>query len=103
MKARVRSLRSGKVVNVPEGDTVFLAASRLNAAIGGKRVLRTDFRVRALATSDVSGRVLTEVVSRGKHLLFRTEGELTLDTHFKMGGRCDLYPRGAPWTGPTHR
>ena len=102
MKARVRSLRSGKVVNVPEGDTVFLAASRLNAAIGGKRLLRTDFRVPAFATSDLSGHVLTEVVSRGKHLLFRTEGEITLHTHFKMDGRWDLYRPGEPWAGPTH-
>ncbi len=31
---------------MPEGDTVFLAATRMHAALGGQRLVATDFRVR---------------------------------------------------------
>jgi endonuclease-8 len=87
---------------MPEGDTVFLAARRLNAAIGGKRLLHTDFRVPAFATADLSGQMLTEVVPRGKHLLLRTDRGMTLHTHFKMDGRWDVYRPGERWRGLAH-
>jgi endonuclease-8 len=87
---------------MPEGDTVLVAAERLNAALGGQTLLQTDFRVPAFATRDLSGQVLTEVAARGKHLLFRTDGGVTLHTHFKMDGRWDLYRPGERWTGPGH-
>jgi formamidopyrimidine-DNA glycosylase len=90
---------------VPEGDSVLVAAARVDAALAGGRLRRTEFRVPAFATSDLAGQVLTEAVARGKHLLFRTEGELgriTLHTHFKMDGRWDLHRPGDRWHGPAH-
>jgi endonuclease-8 len=30
---------------MPEGDTVFLAATRMHAALAGQRLVATDFRV----------------------------------------------------------
>ena len=88
---------------MPEGDTVFLAATRLRAALAGRELLKTDIRVPRYATVDLSGRVLNEVVPRGKHLLFRIEGGATLHTHFKMEGSWHLYRPGAPWRGPDHQ
>lgn len=85
---------------MPEGDTVFLAATRLRAALAGSILTRTDFRVPRYATADLSGRLLHEVVPRGKHLLFRIDGGVTLHTHFKMEGSWHLYRPGAPWKGP---
>jgi formamidopyrimidine-DNA glycosylase len=85
---------------VPEGDTVYVAATRLHRALGGRLLERTDFRVPALATADLSGRTLTAVVPRGKHLLFRIEGGMTLHTHYKMDGSWHLYRRGEAWRGP---
>jgi endonuclease-8 len=41
---------------VPEGDTVWLAAQRLDAALGGQVLLGSDFRVPALAEVDLAGR-----------------------------------------------
>ncbi len=82
---------------MPEGDTVFVAATRLNRALGGRTLTRTDFRVPAFATADLSGREVHEVVSRGKHLLFRIDGGVTLHTHFKMEGSWHLYRPGARW------
>ena len=85
---------------MPEGDTVFLAATRLNAALAGRVLTKTDFRVPQLATTDLSGRSLEQVVARGKHFLFRIEGGVTLHTHYKMDGEWHLYRHGERWRGP---
>jgi endonuclease VIII len=79
---------------VPEGDTVWLAARRLHDALSGSVLTRSDFRVPALATADLSGRLVTGVVSRGKHLLTRVEDDLTLHTHLRMDGSWHLYRLG---------
>ena len=84
---------------MPEGDTVLVAARRLRAALAGERLLRTDFRVAKLATADLSGQVVTAVVSRGKHILLRTDLGITLHTHFKMDGSWHLYRHGERWRG----
>jgi endonuclease-8 len=84
---------------VPEGDTVWLAAQRLNAALAGQVLLRSDFRVPSLATVDLSGQTVESVRPRGKHLLTRLSGGLTLHTHFRMDGTWHLYRPGDRWTG----
>lgn len=85
---------------MPEGDTVFLAATRLNAALAGERLTSSDFRVPRYATSDLAGRVVEEVTSRGKHILFTFSENLLLHTHFKMEGAWDLYRPGERFKGP---
>ena len=60
---------------MPEGDSVWRAANQLHAALAGQILLASDFRVPRFATADLSGRAAREVVSRGKHLLVRTDGE----------------------------
>jgi endonuclease VIII len=84
---------------VPEGDTVWLAARRLNDALAGNTLVRSDFRVPSLAEVDLSGRQVLEVVPRGKHLLTRFSGDLTLHTHFRMDGSWHLYRSGDRWAG----
>jgi endonuclease VIII len=84
---------------VPEGDTVWLAGQRLDAALSGEVLLRSDFRVPSLAGTDLAGRRVLEVVSRGKHLLTRVEGGLTLHTHFRMDGSWHLYRPGQRRSG----
>ncbi len=54
-----------------------------------------------LATVDLSGRAVQTVVSRGKHLLVRIEGGVTLHTHYKMDGDWHLYRHGETWRGPA--
>ena len=85
---------------MPEGDTVFLAATRLDAALAGQTLTRTDFRVPRIATVDLAGRTVDHVVSHGKHLLFRIAGGVTLHTYFKMNGSWHLYRCGERWKGP---
>lgn len=89
---------------MPEGDTVWLAARRLDERLAGHPVTRSDFRVPALATATVTGSSVREVVARGKHLLFRFSDGRTLHTHFRMDGRWHLYRPGAVWRGgPSHQ
>ncbi len=84
---------------MPEGDTVWLAARRLGTALSGLALTRSDLRTPALATADLTGRTVQEVASRGKHILIRLEGGLTLHTHFRMDGTWHVYRPGKPWRG----
>jgi endonuclease VIII len=84
---------------VPEGDTVWLARRRLHDALAGRALTHSDFRVPQLATADLTGQTVTDVVSRGKHLLTRLDSGLTLHTHFKMDGSWHLYRPGSKWSG----
>ena len=88
---------------MPEGDTVHLAATRLHGALAGQTLIKTDFRVPRFATTDLSQRALRNVIARGKHLLFRVEGDVTIHTHFKMEGSWHLYRPGDRWRGPDHQ
>ena len=44
---------------MPEGDTVFQAAKRLDKGLTGQVLTKSDFRIPSLATSDISGAVVT--------------------------------------------
>lgn len=84
---------------MPEGDTVWLAAKRMRECLAGGELVRADLRVPALATTDLTGRTVLDVVPRGKHLLTRLSGDLTLHSHFMMDGEWHLYRPGASWRG----
>ena len=77
---------------MPEGDAVWLTARRLHAALAGKVLTRSDFRVPRFATADLSGQTVTETISRGKHLLTRTDAGITVHTHLRMDGSWRVRP-----------
>lgn len=84
---------------MPEGDTVYRVAQRLDQRLKGLVVSRSDFRVPRHALADLSGRRTLGVVSRGKHLLHRFEDGVTLHSHLRMDGAWRTYDPGTPWTG----
>ena len=77
---------------MPEGDVVWRAARDLREALAGRVLTRSDFRVPRYATTDLTGRTVTESVSRGKHLLTRVEGGVTVHTHLRMEGAWRVRP-----------
>ncbi|GAB3983502.1 Fpg/Nei family DNA glycosylase [Actinoallomurus acanthiterrae] len=79
---------------MPEGDVVWAAAKRLHEALAGRVLTRSDFRVPRYATTDLTGRSVLEVVSRGKHLLIRVDGDVTVHTHLRMEGAWRIRPAG---------
>jgi endonuclease-8 len=82
---------------MPEGDTVFHTAAKLRQALAGKTLTRCDIRVPRYATVDLSGQVVEEVVSRGKHLFIRVgpeDGGASIHSHLKMEGSWRIGPAG---------
>ena len=80
---------------MPEGDVVWRTARQLHAALAGRALTRSDFRVPRYATTDLAGRAVIETVSRGKHLLTRVEGSVTVHTHLRMDGSWRISPAPA--------
>ncbi|QGN34693.1 DNA-formamidopyrimidine glycosylase family protein [Microlunatus sp. Gsoil 973] len=88
---------------MPEGDTVWRAAHLLHRALAGNSLTRCEFRVPALATTDLTGRIVTEAVSRGKHLLIRFDNGWSLHSHLRMEGSWRIFADGRRWNGgPSH-
>jgi endonuclease-8 len=87
---------------VPEGDVVWRTAKQLHDAFAGDRLTVCDLRWPGIATADLTGREVLEVVARGKHLLMRfaaaVDGRppLTLHSHLRMDGSWRLQPAAAP-------
>ncbi len=83
---------------MPEGDTVFRTAATLREALVGRMLTGCDIRVPRYATVNLSGHVVDEVISRGKHLFIRV-GPGSIHSHLKMDGSWRIAPRGVP----THK
>ena len=66
----------------------------MRAALVGRTVVRSDFRVPQHATADLAGREVLAFESYGKHMLTRFSGGLTLHTHFEMDGAWQVVGPG---------
>ena len=90
---------------MPEGDTVWNTARALDVLVG-QVLTRSDFRVPALATTNLAGATVVGSASRGKHLLLRmsrSQRSWTLHSHLRMDGAWRLYRPGQRFTGkPAH-
>lgn len=82
---------------MPEGDTVFHTAETLRQALAGRTLTRCDIRVPRFAAVDLTGQVVDEVLSRGKHLFIRV-GPASIHSHLKMDGSWRVSARP-----PDHR
>jgi endonuclease-8 len=82
---------------MPEGDTIFRAATALRKALAGARV--TQFRSEKLGRGPVGERI-ESVEARGKNLLVRFEKGRTLRTHLMLHGSWHIYREGERWQRP---
>ncbi|OMC29526.1 DNA glycosylase [Mycobacterium colombiense] len=78
---------------MPEGDTVWHTAAVLRENLVGGTLTRCDIRVPRFATVDLTGQVVDEVLSRGKHLFIRV-GAASIHSHLKMDGSWRVGKRG---------
>lgn len=90
---------------MPEGDSVYRQCKMLREALKGHVLDSSDLRVPALATTDLSGRTVVDVVPRGKHILIRLSAApnaselksgaepLTLHSHLMMDGTWRVFER----------
>jgi endonuclease VIII len=79
---------------MPEGDTVFHTAETLRRTLVGRTLTRCDVRVPRFATVDLTGELVDEVCSRGKHLFIRV-GPASVHSHLKMDGSWRVGDRSA--------
>lgn len=79
---------------MPEGDTVYALAQRLDGALRGRTLTHGELRVPIHATDDLTGRTVQAHITHGKHLLTRLSGDLTLHTHLRMSGSWTISPTG---------
>ncbi len=82
---------------MPEGDTIFRAATALRKALAGARV--TQFRGQNLGRGPVGERI-EAVEAQGKNLLLRFEKGRTLRTHMMLHGSWHIYREGERWQRP---
>ena len=88
---------------MPEGDTIFRAATQLRTALVGKRLvdfeLRRDPRGRR---GPEPGTEVTAVQASGKHLLVHFGDGHVLHTHMQMTGAWHVYRPAQRWRRPGH-
>ena len=84
---------------MPEGDTVWHTAPALREALAGRTLTRCDIRVPRFATVDLTGQVVDEVLSRGKHLFIRV-GPASIHSHLKMDGSWRIRKPAGPVGSP---
>ena len=85
---------------MPEGDTIFRTATTMRRWLVGRGVTAARTTTTA-AVHRLVGETVEEVEARGKHLLIRCSGNVTLHTHMKMTGAWHVYAATAPWRKPT--
>ena len=91
---------------MPEGDVVRLTAARLDEALAGRELVRSELRWPSAAEHDLVGRAVVANIPYGKHLFTRFDDGWSLHTHLRMEGEWHVARTGtgaARGGGPTVR
>ena len=92
---------------MPEGDTIAWAARRIRPVLEGHvpDEILTPHRWHSYDRwpERLSGRVLREVETHGKHLFLHFEGDLLIHSHLRMSGMWGIYGRGRRWSRSPSR
>lgn len=85
---------------MPEGDTIFRAATQLRRWLEGREVTKATSRAPRAPVERLVGQTVTAVESKGKHLLIRFSSGDVLHSHMRMTGSWHVYPAGEAWQKP---
>jgi endonuclease-8 len=92
---------------MPEGDTIRTAANRVAAALVGHEIESIETPHPRFGKDrwpeKLAGQGVRAVDTRGKHLMIRFDGGLTIHSHLRMTGAWGVYPRGGRWHRGRHR
>ncbi len=86
---------------MPEGDTIFRAATSLRRWLVGRQITGARSTVAKVAASALVGDRVGSVEARAKHLLIHFDSGRVLHTHMRMTGSWHLYPAGERWRRPA--
>lgn len=91
---------------LPEVETVRRGLTRL---VQGATIAHVEVRYPKMVTPDADvftaeliSRKIERIDRRGKYLLFRFSGDLTMVSHLRMEGKYDVQPEGCPVSKHTH-
>lgn len=91
---------------LPEVETVRRGLTRL---VQGATIAHVEVRYPKMVTPDADvftaeliSRKVERIDRRGKYLLFRFSGDLTMVSHLRMEGKYDVQPEGSPVSKHTH-
>lgn len=91
---------------LPEVETVRRGLTRL---VQGATIAHVEVRYPKMVTPDADvftaeliSRKIERIDRRGKYLLFRFSGDLTMVSHLRMEGKYDVQPEGSPISKHTH-
>lgn len=86
---------------MPEGDTIFRAASVLREWLVGRQVTAVQSKLLRAQLDRMVGSTVEAVEAKGKHLLLRCSNGLVLHTHMRMTGSWHVYSDGDRWQQPA--
>lgn len=89
---------------MPEGDSIYRAASTLHRALAGKRVVHFDSVLPTLTRvhedHPLTSQTIDKITAQGKHVLMHFSSGFVLRTHMRMNGSWHIYRPGERWKRP---
>lgn len=85
---------------MPEGDTIYRAATRVRSVLTGHTIVATTGSWKVMDADSLVNTSVSRVVSRGKHLLIHLDNGRVLHSHMGMTGSWHVYPAGERWKKP---
>lgn len=84
---------------MPEGDTLFLAAKKLEAALTGRIITRFASPLPELKEQGVEGQLVTAVRAQGKHVIIELGDGRALLSFLRMQGKWSTFEKARvrPW------
>lgn len=88
---------------MPEGDTIFRSARRLQPLLEQAVITEASGKQRYINATRLIDCRIDAVESRGKHLLMRLSDERVIHSHMGMTGSWHTYTIGEPWRKSPRR